>query len=208
MPKTVEDYLNEATSGFEAGFQSKAGQKRALEAVSSAYARIRRNLMDTFLDERGTVAVDDDNRFVMTAEQQRLHDLYWSVPDLHNVREKHFEIFAAYPVFEQVRDMIALREAIKGAAIVAKPVDVAAERVETIRKSIIEQIEMRKAQFVRGMNVARLFNGLPVSVNAHLVHGHKGTVFLRHFFYLAGELTPLNIIMGVADAHAREKEGK
>jgi membrane-associated HD superfamily phosphohydrolase len=67
-------------------------------------------------------------------------------------------------------------------------------------------MEGRKAQFVEGLEIARMFNGLPVSVNAHWVHGHKGTNFIRYFFYLAGELTPLNMIMAIAQAHEAEKE--
>lgn len=203
MTRTIETYVSTAADAFEAGFQSKAAQKRSLEALNRAYSMIRDEVFNAVL------AVANAKWPEYCDERSNHFDKYDVLPfDLHQVRDRHFEAVAEFPVFIQVRDLIALRAEIKAAPIVEKVADVQAERVETIRRTIVEEIEMRKAQFVEGMEVARLFNGLPVSVNAHLVHGHKGAVFVRHFFYLRGKLTPLNMILGIADAFMREKEGK
>ena len=127
---------------------------------------------------------------------------------LFHVREQHVQIFAEFEVSRDlIRSLVDLRAAIKDAEIAPAPAksEVEAE-VAAIRKSIIEEMEARKAQFIEGLEVARLFGGLPVSVNAHLVHGHKGAIFVRHFFYLNGKLTPLNMILAIAEAYAAEKE--
>jgi|GEM_PF-1531724 len=198
MPKTTEDRISVAQAAFEAGFASKAAQKRALDELNSAYSNLRRDLMNAILDARSD------------ANEEENHADYWGVPsDLHQVRERHLTIVTRYGFSAPlVRDLIALRASIKAAAIAPAPAKSDAEqKVEAVRKTIREEMEARKAQFVEGMTIARLFNGLPVSVNAHWVHGHKGTNFIRYFFYLAGELTPLNMIMAIAETYQAEKEG-
>ena len=98
------------------------------------------------------------------------------------------------------------------AAAPAKPDAIV--KAELIRHSIVEEMERRKAMFVEGLEIGRIFAdlyprknkageiipsaSLPVSVNAHWVRGHKGTDFVRHFFYLRGKLTPLQTIMAIA----------
>lgn len=212
MARTTEDRIATAQASYEAGFLSKAAQKRALEQLSYAYAAIRSGVMDAILTDRGTFADLDSP----TPEQERLSALYWAVPaGLHHVRERHFEALAAYPAFAIVRDLIALRDAISIAEIAPAPAKPEIEiKAEKIRRSIVEEMERRKAVFVEGLDVSRLWNelfpredgkiALPVSVNAHLVHGHKGTVFVRHFFYLRGKLTPLNTIIAIAERLATE----
>jgi hypothetical protein len=105
--------------------------------------------------------------------------------------------------------MIALRQAIKDAEILPVPAKPESEaRAEVVRKSVVDMMEARKAQYVHALELGRLFGGLPVSVNAHWVHGHKGARFVRHFFYLYGRLTPLNLIIAAAEQLEREKEAK
>lgn len=195
MTKTAT-YLAKAQDAFEAGFASKAAQKRAMDDLNCAYRYEREALMKTILAARTPE----------TAEQN--HADYWAVfADLHQVRERHFEIAARYAdTFGIVREMIALRAAIKDAEIIAAPRNESAAKVEAIRKTITEEMERRKAQYIEALEIGRHFGGLPVSVNAHWVHGHKGTVFLRHFFYLRGKLTPLNLIMAAAEQLEREDQ--
>lgn len=207
MAKTAEDRIATAQASFEAGFASKAAQKRALDELSSAYEGIRRYLMDAILKAR-TEENDAQN------EQD-----YWAIPMyLHEVRDRHFPIAYAYTGrFAIVRDLMGLRAAIKDAPIAPPPAKPEVEvKAEAIRRSIVEEMERRKANFVEGLDVARIWNevfpsknggiSLPVSVNAHWVHGHKGTDFVRHFFYLSGKLTPLNTIIAIADTLQREKD--
>jgi hypothetical protein len=206
--------INSAQLAFENGFQSKAGQKRALDDLNRAYGYIREILMRAILAARSP-----------ETEAQN-HEDYWAVPnDLHQIRERHFELAARYvDNFGIVRDMIALRNAIKGAEIAPPPARPELEvKADTVRRTIVEEMERRKTMFVEGLELGRLFAelyprtgkdgealgpsaSLPVTVNAHWVRGHKGTDFVRHFFYLGGKLTPLNMIMAVADQLEREHE--
>lgn len=200
MP-TINDRIALAQDAFEEGFLSKAAQKRALDQLNRAYSAIHDEVHGAVItqanidfpeacDARWTLFNDNETPF-----------------DLHQVRDRHIVIIEKWTDHGAViRDLIALRAAIKAAEIAAAPVNEEKAKIETVRKSIIEEMEMRKAQFVEGMEIARLFNGLPVSVNAHWVYGHKGARFIRHFFYLRGKLTPLNMIMAIAQTYEREQE--
>lgn len=208
MAKTPADRIATAQAAFEAGFLSMAAKKRALDELNRAYETIR----DAAHGAQIAAAPYQHSAVVLTEEQYaergaffRANDLPF---DLHQVRDRHIEIIAKWDGDAQtVRDLIDLRAAIKDAEIAPAPAKPEAEqKAEAVRKSIIEEMEARKAQFVEGLEIARLFNGLPVSVNAHWVHGHKGAVFLRHFFYMRGKLTPLNMILAIAEAHEAEKK--
>jgi hypothetical protein len=187
-------YLDAATAAFEAGFKSEAARKRALEDLSHAYEITRGAVMNAILKAR-TPETEEQNS-----------DDYWAIPSgLHQVRDRHFDIAARYDAgFVITRDLIALRAVIKAAPLVVVERDATEARVETIRKSLLEEIERRGAQYVHALDMGRAFGGLRVTVNAHLVHGHKGTVFVRHYFYLLGVLTPLQVIMAAADTLERE----
>lgn len=205
MTKTAATYLAAAADAFEAGFASEAARKRALGDLNTSFDKLRHNLMGAIIAAR-------------TAENEEAnHADYWAVPSyLHHVRPAHLATAAKYgDHFATVADMIALRDAIKAAPVAPVPVKPEAEvKAEAVRRSIVEEMERRKAMFVEGLDLGRVFAelfprknkageiipsaSLPVSVNAHWVHGHKGAVFVRHFFYLNGKLTPLNTIMAVA----------
>jgi hypothetical protein len=51
-----------------------------------------------------------------------------------------------------------------------------------------------------------IFNGLPVQAHTHQVTNQYGTTFLRTFYYLFGDLTPLNIIIAAAEELARREK--
>ena len=196
---TATDRIALAQEAFENGFTSQAGKKRATEELSLAFSAIRTELTRAILAARTT-----ENEEANNAD-------YWAIPyDLHQVRDRHFEIAARYVTsFVIVRDLLALREAIKAAPIAALPVKSEIEtKTEVVRKSIMEEMTRRHQQYVDGLAVAHLFNGLSVSVNAHWVHGHKGTQFIRCFFYLYGRVTPLQTILAIADTLKREEEAK
>lgn len=206
MARAVEDRIQEAQEAFEAGFQSEAARKRALDQLNRAYDDLHQKVMRAILDAR--VMAADGESYV--EDEQNSKDYWGHQSQLHLVKAKDFEIAARYGVAEFLvaHDLIELRKAIKAAEIVKHERPANEAKVEAVRKSILEEMEFRKAQFVEGMEVARHFKGLPVSVNAHMVYGHKGARFIRHFFYLRGKLTALNMIMAIADAYEREQEGK
>jgi hypothetical protein len=201
----IDNYLADAGEAFEAGFASKAAQKRAQDSLNRAYNLICSETHDKVRDHVfATVPANEPADYEARNRIFRANDLPF---DLHQVRDSHIEIIGRWTGYAQMlRDMIALRAAIKAAEITPPQKDPAAERVEGIRQGIIAEMERRKAQFVEALEIGRLFNGLPVTVNAHWVHGHKGTTFLRHFFYLSGKLTPLNVILAAADTLERETE--
>ena len=209
MARTIDDYVALALDAFNAGFLSKAAQKRALDNVSRAFDLVTGATRDAILSEASATFTDLST---VELEQARIDWTnargYWAMPSYpHEYRAaKHGEIFERYGNRADAERLAALRDAIKGADIAPAPVNETAKRVETVRRSIFDEMERRKAQYVEALEIGRLFGGLPVHVNAHIVHGHKGAVFLRHFFYLRGKLTPLNTIIAAAETLARERE--
>ena len=199
--KTAADRIATAQAAFEAGFSSKAAQKRALDYLNRAYSTVRES---AHLEQIKAAPSFDDQ--AARAAHFAANDLPF---DLHQVRDRHVDILIAWgaPLVE-VRAMIDLRAAIKSAEIAAPVVNERKEKVETVRRTIVEEMQRRQAQYVEALDIARLFENLPVSVNAHWVHGHKGAIFLRHFFYLAGRLTPLNTIIAAAEQAQREREAR
>ena len=192
--------LDTATAAFEKGFASEAARKEALRNVSSAFEIIRAAVTDAILAERGPLASAEG-----TDAQQALTNIYYDMPfNLHQIRDQHFAVYAAYPEFEQVRDLIEFRNAIKAAEIIRHERPANEARVEAIRKSIFDQMAARKEKYVRELDLAHHFGGMRVSVNAHMVYGHKGAVFPRYFFFLNGEFTALQTIMAIADQLERE----
>lgn len=206
MARTAHDRIETAQAAFEAGFASMAAKKRALDELNRAYDKVR----EAVGDKVRAYAFDaipgaEEADYAARGDIFRANDLPF---DLHQVRDRHFEIVGRWTDLSQsLRGMVDLRAAIKDAEIAPAPVkDEAAAKVEMVRKAIIDEMERRKAQYVEALEIGRLFNGLPVSVNAHWVHGHKGARFVRHFFYLRGKLTPLAVIMAAADTLKAEKE--
>ena len=194
MARTTEFYIDRATKAFETGFTSKSAQKEALSDVSRAYEILKGEIQNMYLE------IPNADR---TEAQE---NVYWGMPDLHNWKAKHAEL--ATGVFpqsaEQVRqieDLVKLRAAIKSAEIV-KAERKTSERAEAISKSIREIMDQRKEQYARGLKIYDMFNGLPVSVNVHLVVNQHGTEFLRAFYFMGSVMTPLNVILAVMDAKA------
>ena len=211
MARDFDKSMDRARAAFEAGFPSEAARKRALADVNLAWEKMNDIVRDGILSD----AVDKfpharDYKAAWEPRAAWVREAgYWDLTTAHNFRtSKHLGFYERYEQGERARIAFDLRNAIKAAEIVVSVKDEPAKRAEAVRKSILEEMEARKVQYVRALDLGRLFGGLPVSVNAHWVHGHKGAVFLRHFFYLRGKLTPLNTIMAAADTLAREREGR
>lgn len=204
--KTPSDYIAIAQAAFDAGFLSMAAKKRAQEILNRAYTAIR--------DEIHTAQIKVANADPATNQHGHERGAFFernALPfDLHQVRDRHFDIAANFGAgFMIVRDLLALRASIKDAPLAPAPVKPEIEvKAEAVRRTIMEEMERRKALYIDGLEMARHFGRLPVSVNAHWVHGHKGAQFIRHFFYLAGKLTPLNTILAIADTLEREEAAR
>lgn len=196
MARTVESYTSQAVEAFEAGFTSKAGQKRAFEALSRAYELLGTSIRGIYLDKPH----EERN----AAEEA----IYWGLPDLHNWKAKHSAaVLAVYPQVTsevaQIEALVELRAAIKSAEIV-KVERKADARVEAIQGSIRALMEKRQAQYARGLELHDLFGRLPVYANVHMVTNAHGTTFMRAFYFMYDKLTPLNVILAVMQAKAAE----
>jgi len=198
--KDVNTYIQMATEKFEAGFTSAAGQKRALEDVNHAFDWC------TSVIKQWCLKVRQEN-YPTTGED--VHPIYWDMPGYpHQWRVKHSETLreiypeadTMVPLIEQI---VELRRAIRDAEVV-KLERKASDREESVVKSIREIMEMRKAQYARGLKLFDLFKGLPVTANVHQVVNQHGTQFLRAFYYMEGRMTPLSIILAVMDAKAEK----
>lgn len=189
--KSHQSYFDKATELFNAGFLSQAAKKRAIDSLNRAYDLIKSQMQGEILEQRKA-----------SPEQfEALTDLYYSVPDLHHWKEKHDTLFSGYPLHvEQIKMLIELRGAIKGAEIIIVERPEVEVKAEQVRKTIAEEMAQREQQYIENLDLAKLFNGLKVSVNAHYVNHFKGTTYTRYFFYLNGKLTSLNMIMAVAYA--------
>lgn len=201
----IAQLIESAQMSFEAGFLSEAARKRATECLSHAYGYQR--------DLAHEACIDAANAGDGLHGQARTdHFNAFDIPfDLHQVRERHFATFARWsgePAAQLIRALVDMRAAIKAAPVgIARPQASAIEvKAAEVRKTIREQMDARHADYLVALDIGRHFGGLPVSVNAHTVWGHKGAVFTRHFFYLAGKFTALQVIMAAADTLAREKE--
>jgi hypothetical protein len=197
----VEKRIAEAHEMFDAGFKSEAGRKRALEALSRAYDEIREFTMHAMLAAR-------------TPETyEAITEDYYSIPfGLHQVRDAHFETAAKYTTeFQTVEELVLLRNAIKSVAITpVVKVAKTSPRMEAMKKSFLEMMEAKKKNFdaaVSSANYTVANEHVPhVSIHGHWVCGHKGTNFVRYFWYLNGTVTAENTIAAVFQK--LEDEGK
>lgn len=194
--KKYEEYLNKAHDSFEKGFTSKAAKNKANSFLLLAYEQVINSLREKILLDRS----ESDSRF------DELTEIYYQVPQFHHWKEKHNELFSDYKSHTSyISDLVELRKAIKESEII-KIERESNHQEEIVRKTITEEIAKRKEQFVEGLRLAHLFNGLNVCVNAHYVTNQHGTQFVRHFFYLNGKLTPLTMLIAIAQTYQKEKK--
>jgi hypothetical protein len=216
MPATVETYTAraekftaEALEAFEAGFASKAAQKRALDSLNRAFDMLKEA---HGMEYRAAAPLNEKIGALTAAEYAERTAYFESVElpfDLHQMREHHLDRLSAERA-ACARGLIDLRAGIKGAEIAHiepanKPLKELKARVE---KSVAALMDQRKAQFINAVELGEIFGNLPVSLNAHYVHGHKGAVFIRTFYYVNGKLTPLNLILAALEEIQRRKDAK
>lgn len=186
-----QKYVGAAADAFEAGFTSKAAQKRAFDSLNRAAGVVREDVHQLCWD----LAKQD------AANTERTDGAYWMNFDLHVWSAKRrAELLGYLPEAEtianQLDDLAALRKSIKAAPIVPverKECDASAKAMTTLR----ELMEKRGEQYARGVKLTEVFGRLPVYANAHMVTNQHGTTFVRVFWYMLDELTPLNMIMAV-----------
>jgi hypothetical protein len=207
-------YVDEANELFNAGFTSKAGQKRALDNLSRAFREVRDAHFNALISAapKLTNPTDPDmGEWAARVEHFNANEVPF---DLHQIRDRHFPVLDAFlpGSADAVRMLVELRNTIKGAEIVEPAKDITKVRTAKVLTHLKDLMERRKAQFLEAVDLTEVLGDEGViihglSANTHYVHGHKGTNFLRTFFYLHGKLTPLNTILAGAEAKAREVRG-
>jgi len=215
MARTISFYIDAALDAFNAGFTSKAAQKSALDDVSRAFDIVSGEVKKAVLARRPFIA-DTATHEEIIAWHEAFHAsidgaIYDAPFYLHLIREKHINLIdqAGFGIEARtIESLIDLRNQIKAAPINKPTKDTATiEAKARIEKSIVEIMQLRGEQYARALNLGELFNGLPVSANSHWVVNQHNTQFVRTFYYLAGELTPLNVIIAAAQELERRKEG-
>lgn len=199
----INKRIDEATAALEAGFANKAAQKRASAAVSSAYDHLRDLIHGEVINAARAAVADWDKPEGGPAYFDFLNAREMPF-QLNHIRDRHFEALKDFPLFAQARDLVALREAILATEIAAKPVNVRAEKVEAVRRSVIEEMEARHQNYVTGLDLSKRLGGLSVYVNAHYCYMQTGGHYVRYFFYLHGKLTALNSIIAISEKLEKE----
>ena len=196
LTRTAETYITRATEAFNAGFNSKAGQQAALAALNTAYD-YRREIARKWQLEAAPRTFEGFGYDPVRSDWFGAREVPF---DHHNVRDKHLPIFieAGVPA-EHINELRELRAQIKAAPVNA-PVRREPSKFEVqARETMMELIQRRGEQYLRAIDLAGIFNGLPVSANTHYCVNDHGTGYLRTFWYLAGEFTPLNVIIAAAE---------
>ena len=191
-------------------FANKARQKEALGYLNRAYSTLREILRICYEPHCTFVEGYGYNKC-------ELYGMYYDVPfDLHQIRlKKHYYIFIT-PTTNDATNSIILEKLVnkrndfKNIEIVKpRPKSKKEQEVsEKVIKTFEEMFKLRKAQYDRALDVGKHFNYLPVYIKPHRVTNEYGTTFTRCFYYLRGELTPLNIIMAAAQKLESDKKGE
>lgn len=205
MTRTVQTFTDAALDAMNAGFTSKAAQKRALDDVTGAYEILARQIQGACLDSRGA-----DGHMTDT-----VRDLYYDLPFYpHAFRAKHaatvrVEFSELEAVVANIESLVALRNAIVRTVITPPAKDETKAHTARVIESIAALMARRKVQFAMAFDLTDVLgdkcriNGF--SCSSHYVTNAYGTQFIRTFYYLFGKLTPLNTILAGAQAKMLEE---
>lgn len=209
MARDVQFYVNRALERFNVGLDCEARRKEALGDVNSAYEMLRRVLMDAALALRVEVL----EPYAHYEMPPAVESMYWGLPGYpHQWKPKHAELVRAAlgggfdALISDIERLVELRAEIKAAPVNPAPVKEMNPYEVKARAKIADVMAKRQADYVDALELGEIFGGLPVSVNSHVVHGHKGAIFYRNFYYLAGKFMALNVIIAAAQELERRKE--
>lgn len=199
----VNSLIEHAVEMIDAGFSSKAQQKRANEKLNSAYDQIQSWVHAAACN----IALEiDPKREDQEAWAAKVRE--YDIPfNLHQVRDRHIEKTAeiSKEVAEKISLLLEMREAVKAQKVEKVEKKQKSEYQVRAEKTLTELLKKRQEQYLEAVELGRIFEGLPVSANTHYVVNEHNTEFLRTFYYLNGKLTPLNVIIAAAEELAREK---
>ena len=195
----------------EAGFVSKAGQKRALNGCTNMMNMVRAVFSSFYLD-----FVSLEERNMDLPEHKAAVDLYYAQPNTATFGKYLVKAEKAMPWMDknQCEELVSMGEQVVAMiatvknAPVNQPAPKVSEKEIAIKKSIMEVMEKRGEQFNRCLRLDEMFGRMMVTANVHIVHGHKGTIFLRAFYYVCGHLTPLSVIIAAMEEAAKKEKGE
>ena len=198
----MEARFADAVEAVAASFPTKAAQKAALDKMNRAYTAARDLVRDLIID-------DANARWPNHCDERDAHFDRWDMPfDLHQIRDKHVAVATYWDLraAQIITALVDLRAEVKAAPVVkVEKADAAlTEKTEQVQSSIRDEMERLGKMYAHALEIGRLFNGLPVTANVHMVTNQFGTRFLRAFYYLNGERMPLNLIIAAAQQLADE----
>ena len=74
-----------------------------------------------------------------------------------------------------------------------------------MRESLADLMQRRGEQYAHAVKLGEVFGNMPVTANTHWVVNEHGNGFWRTFWYLDGELTPLNVLVAAHQELERRK---
>jgi hypothetical protein len=202
VTRLTTDYIESALNAFNAGFSSKSAQQAAISDLGRAYDLVKKSVRDELLTSAPTREERD------TPEWKTL---YWELPDyIHNWKPRHSGLFSGrFPgQVLQAEELVKLRDTIKSAEVVPPAKDETKVRAAKVLVHLKDLMERRQAQYLEAIDLTEVLGEEGVIIhgltaNTHYVTNEHGTTFLRTFFYLRGQLTPLNTILAGAEEAAR-----
>lgn len=206
-----EMLMNEVSEMVEAGFKSKAAQKRALEKCTSMMGLVRNEFSSFYLD-----SVSLAERNLDLPEHEAAVDLYYAQPNTATFGKYLVKAEKAMPWMDKevLNMLLAYGEQVVAMIAVVKATEIKApepkvsDKEIAIKESIMDIMNRRGEQYNRCLRLDEMFGRMCVTANVHIVHGHKGTVFLRAFYYVLGNLTPLSVIIAAMEEVARKEKGE
>ncbi|QAY01273.1 hypothetical protein ZPAH1_orf00258 [Aeromonas phage ZPAH1] len=193
----------------ESGFVSKAGQKRALNECTNMMNMVRAEFSSFYLD-----SISFEERNMNLPEHSAAVDLYYAQPNTATFGKYLKKAESAMPWMDKTlcnelislgEQVVAVIETVKSAEINV-PAPKVNEKEVAIKESIMDIMKRRGEQYNRCLHLDEVFGSMCVTANVHIVHGHKGTVFLRAFYYVLGRLTPLSVIIAAMEESARREK--
>lgn len=201
------DYMAKAQACLDAGFMSKAAQKRSMDYASSAAELIGNEIQSLILTHwsRDELYGPETGIVDLYYHQTRAHNWAKAAKMAHQLMSGRVDVSPLLALGDQAAALYALAKATEIKAPVRKADTVEAKAEAAVQKSIMAMLEERRAKYDRCLRLDELFGTMGITANVHVVHGHKGTVFLRAFYYSLGVLTPLGVIIAAMDEAKRRE---
>lgn len=197
------DYeMMQAEACINSGFKSHASRQRALKGLNSAYSILRGKIHKELL------SVIHAGEPVSAALASTVYYDYTPM-DLHLFKGKHADkIISVVPQVEYLTvlalDLVKKRESVKNMPIIKKELAKSGYKTDLYGK-IQKRLELLSVSSDPDLDCSEYFEDLKVSANVHLCRNYNDTVYVRVFFYLNGELTPLNTILALIQKKKEQK---